>query len=463
MKSFPFTIKTLLVLTLVSVVFFSCKKTPVGGTPGGSSTITGIAKDAVTFDNLTGAIVTLTPAEGGTKSAVTATVDNDGKYEFANLAVGIYNLSISFAGYKNMGAKNLNLNDGNPFIALLPVDSSITSAVGGLTGVVLDNNNNPLANASIALSAQDESLTNGYFMTAQTNQFGQFFIGAVPVGITNEFKVRCMAANFDVKVTPNVMIQENEMSLVYFKLSPATPANLIWSEDFEGDMDGWSMTGFWHVQPNAVITNNAYPMYVKLAPNDGSEAKIPTAYKGSKSMWYGEAATGNFMGTPSTYQSELSGGTSTSSNQGRITSPVISLAGQSVASLNFQSWFEIESVNPNQYGFDLMEVIVVEEGSTFEVLLGRLNPYTDPILSDRAALPFTSGGFNQAPLWKYEEFDLSAYVGKNIRLIFQFKTVDHLYNGFRGWFVDDIKIVDKAASETAKRTPINPNIKSERK
>jgi hypothetical protein len=164
--------------------------------------------------------------------------------------------------------------------------------------------------------------------------------------------------------------------------------------------------------------------------------------------WYGQESTGSFIGEASIGQSVGSGGTGTSSNMGYMMSPEISLAGLSQASLSFWAWFEIESVNPNESGFDIMEIYVHEVGGS-EESIGRLNPYSDPILDNRAALPFTSGGFNKAPVWLNVEYDLTPYVGKTIKLKFEFRTVDSLYNGFRGWLVDNVLVTDKAPLKAA--------------
>lgn len=416
--------------------------------------IKGVAFDAISFSNLTGALVTLEPAQG-TKAAasvaggIQTTVDAKGEYIFKDVKVGSYNLYIEMDGYKSMFSNNVDLSYGEAYVAFLPVTNDITTPVGGITGVVLDKDGKIVPNANIAISAQNEAITNGYFSSATTNQYGQFFIGAVPLQSTQEFKVRCMASGFDTQVIQNINMLQNEMVVVYFQLNKATPATVIFSEGFESSTADWNMTGFWHVQQNADIYNQAYPDYVNLAPNDASEGRIPNAFEGTRMAWYGEAETGNFMGTQSPGDSPGSGGTSMNYNYGSMISPEIDLSGQNVASVNFWSWFEIESVNPNQYGYDLMEIYVLDSDGN-ELLLGKLNPYTDPLLPDRKTIPFTSGGFNQAPVWKYEEFDLSAFVGTTIRLEFRFDTRDHLYNGFRGWFVDEIKVVDKAASEETK-------------
>jgi len=90
---------------------------------------------------------------------------------------------------------------------------------------------------------------------------------------------------------------------------------------------------------------------------------------------------------------------------------------------------------------DLMKILVFDASDTpQQTLLAKLNPSVDPILDNRDAIPLTSGGFNQRPLWKYQAFDLTGFVGKSIRLGFSFGTVDIYSNGFRGWLLDDIKV-----------------------
>ena len=138
-----------------------------------------------------------------------------------------------------------------------------------------------------------------------------------------------------------------------------------------------------------------------------------------------------------------SGGTSTTENEGTLTSPQFTIpANAPAAALTFQTWFEIESENPNQDGFDYMEVYV-QPGQGAPVLLGRLNPFQDPQLSDRESIPFTSGGFNRPPQWRPAQFDLSAYRGQTVRLLFRFSTEDQLYNGFRGWLIDDVRVTNE--------------------
>ncbi len=63
-------------------------------------------------------------------------------------------------------------------------------------------------------------------------------------------------------------------------------------------------------------------------------------------------------------------------------------------------------------------------------------------MEDRESIPYTSGGFNQAPVWIYHNIDISQYVGQKVHIQFDFQTLDSLYNGFRGWFIDDVKVLD---------------------
>ncbi len=421
-----------------------------------TQSIRGIALNAISFDKLEGATLTAEPAANSSSSASTrqTQVDSDGNYLLEDIVIGRYNIYIDKEGYYTMSANNIDLVRGKPFIAMLPVTHDIETPIGGITGIIMDNEGNPIPNANISISAQDESISNGYFSSTKSNEKGEFYIGAIPVSpaINNVFKIRCIADGKETQIIQNKTILQNEMVVLYFELKEELPATAIFHEGFESMLEGWEMDGFWHIHDNSAIYNEAYPDFVQLAPNDNSEGRIPNAYKGSHAAWYGDPETGNFMGEQNSNDHELSGGTSVVANKGEMTSPEINLKGITQASVNFRSWFEVESVNPNEYGFDLMEVYVIDEDEN-EQLLGKLNPYTDPVLPDRAPLPYTSGGFNQAPVWRYEEFDLGAFTGGIIRLKFLFDTRDGLYNGFRGWMIDELQVVNKPAAETTKSAP----------
>ncbi len=437
---------TLTIVFTILVFFTACEKDQP---PLDKTEVQGVAYDALTFTGLDGAVVTIMPAatSGENSGEWQTTVGQDGEFVLEEIPVGLYDMFIEHPDYKQMFSNDINLTKDGSFVAFLPATKDLENPIGGITGIVTNTDGTLLQYANVAISAQQDSITNGYFASTTTNENGQFFIGAVPLQSTQEFKVRCIAEGYEPQVIQNINILHNEMIVLQIIMEDEGPSNLIFYEGFEGETSEWEKTGFWHVQQNTEIYNSAYPEFVKLAPNDYSQARIPNAYKGSRLAWYGDTATGNFLGEQSSYDTPLSGGTSVSPNKGEMTSPVINLWEYTEASLHFWSWFEIESVNPNQYGYDKMEVFVLTSDGNVE-LLGKLNPYIDPLIPERLSIPYTSGGFNQAPVWKYETFDLGKYAGTAIRLKFSFDTRDALYNGFRGWFLDEVSILDKAAENT---------------
>jgi len=451
----------LILLMSMALVISACKKDDDDDeNPSGDGfKLTGYAQDAVNFTPMAGALITVTDA-GGAQIAQVNT-DAAGNY-IVSVAAGTYGLSVTKDGYQMQSADNVIVGNANlpqVFVGFMPVDNSITVPVGALCGTVIDGNGNPMANATVAISAQDEALTNGYFASVMSDASGKFAIGAIPMESNAKgtpipaFKIKVIKGNF-IEVINNIVIAQNKLVVQNVDLvNQNNPGNTIFSEGFEAE-SAWTYDGFFHRQMNAQIVNSNYTgNYVVLAPNDQTNGFIPGAYAGMYCAWYGQESTGSFIGELSTGQSELSGGTSTASNMGYMISPEINLAGLTEASLSFWTWFEIESVNPNQSGFDIMEVIVIAPGGT-ETSLGRLNPFSDPILSDRAALPFTSGGFNKAPIWVQAEYNLTEFVGQIIQLKFEFRTVDGLYNGFRGWLVDNLLLTDKAPLKSANTTVV---------
>jgi hypothetical protein len=234
------------------------------------------------------------------------------------------------------------------------------------------------------------------------------------------------------------------------------------------------------------IVNQAYlDGLVLMAPDDSSAGKVVDP-ESNVACWYGDdttgtATTGNFMDEAREGQEgSLNGGDSITYNAGAIVSPEIDLTNiDGLVSLSFDTWWEIESVNPNENGFDLMSVEYdLGEGEGWQTLI-RLNPLTDPVtdaeststvapaaaseeeseetVSSRASLPYSNTGFNRAPRWiSHEPVSLDALKGNYVTLRFVFRTQDNLYNGFRGWMVDNIRITDEAGSFPAADIPFLP-------
>ena len=233
--------------------------------------------------------------------------------------------------------------------------------------------------------------------------------------------------------------------------SDFTAVDPEFTDGFETE-SGWTGTGFWNRstlrhQDGIRFVNTAWPTFVSGANGDETPDTLPTPFTGSFAFWYGQEASGNYLGTQITNDVPGSGGTSTEPNSGVLTSPLIPMPsdeGQTVM-LAFDTWFEIESVDPN--AFDIMRVSVQDAATSAVTDLGVLNPSFDP--NGPPATPFTSGGFDTAPIWKEITKDVSAFRGKTVRLLFTFDTRDQSYNGFRGWLLDNVRITQPAPVPTS--------------
>lgn len=433
-----------------ALLFQGCKKEE---SEKSDYSISGVVEDPVTGLPIAGATVQLLNQDNSVVIEITS--DGSGKFMMNNVPKGDFLMrTLSNTDYKEMVVPALSIGKSSDdlksnFVAFLPVPSYITVPTGAISGIVRDKDGKPLANANVAISAKDEGLTNGYFAATKTNEQGQYKIGVISINspVTYdkipEFKIKSEKDGY-VNVTSGIMIDENRMVVTNPSLVEKPDlGNVVFTDGFEGR--AWNFTGYWHRQANASIINQAYlDGFVKLALGDNSNGAIPSVYSGNYMAWYGDAQYGNFLGEHNPDQGELTGGSGYYANSGTLTSGVISLGGLSQAALYFVNWFEIESVNPNSDGFDIMEVIVIDAAdTTIKTSIGRMNPYSDPVLEDRYAIPYTSGGFNAPPVWSSAQFDLTSFAGKEILIRFEFATLDASYNGFRGWFIDDVTIRDK--------------------
>jgi len=157
-----------------------------------------------------------------------------------------------------------------------------------------------------------------------------------------------------------------------------------WSDDMESGTNGWTADGFWHQ-----VEDGASP--------------YPESYSPTHSWWYGQDVTGDY-----------DNGTA---NAGSLTSPAINIPSSAPgASLNLWSWYETEDSD----SYDQRWVQISVNGGSYQNL-GQL-----------------TGDAIEA--WVEHSFDLSPYVGSQVRIRFHFDTVDSLYNNYRGWYIDDVSI-----------------------
>lgn len=230
---------------------------------------------------------------------------------------------------------------------------------------------------------------------------------------------------------------------------------LVLDTGFEPDDASWpagQLVGYWHVSALTGVSNAAYPLLVNLGAGDNSGGALPAPFD-AHALWFAVetgANAGNYAGPLA--PTGQAGGTSLSVHAGTASSPVFLVPDVANAvRLTFRSWFEIESVN--SANFDVMEVIVQDLDAGTSATLLRLNPAVDP--GGNARTPLTSGGFDLPPVWQSMSVDLSAYKGRHVALQFSFDTRDVLYNGFRGWIVDDVAVrTFTAAGAATTRIPL---------
>ena len=103
-------------------------------------------------------------------------------------------------------------------------------------------------------------------------------------------------------------------------------------------------------------------------------------------------------------------------NSGALVSPWIDLTAAESAALAFKSWYETEDVGTS---WDKKQVSISTDGTNWTQLLQ------------------VSGANRQ---WTAQQVDLGAYAGQRVKLRFFFDTIDAVYNQFRGWAIDDVRV-----------------------
>jgi len=230
------------------------------------------------------------------------------------------------------------------------------------------------------------------------------------------------------------------------------PSYTFFEDDMESGPDDWTTevtigSTQWHL-----ITNTqAYSVHpdiddelITLPEGTPPPHYLPSAHSSTTCWWFGKEETGTYIGDDWTTmpQEPKGGGASSEIQKGYLTSPTISLAEAVTATLTFWSWWEIESYYASS--MDLMVVYASDNyGLSWERLF-KLNPATDKMEFEYK--PYTSGGYPDVPgVWVEYSYSLDGYVGKDILIQFRFDTVNHSFNGFRGWFIDDVSVTGTVA------------------
>ena len=445
--------------------------------------------------------------------------DENGNLVLNDLAPGTYTLTVTVGDVTVTSTIVINENNaskattiaapiivnGDDIQTLQDEDGENLAIFASISGVIHDADG-PVSGVQVELSGGQA--TNGSVAIDITNENGEYLlIVNVSLEKLSAMTQATLRISKDGYLLQSLMFNPT-LRLAFvgenFELTPAEDdSNLVfYSEDFEQQADG-AVCGSWtaesvedefdgegpmlqavvndeeeepellnlwhtHLQDLNIINAALDANLVLLAPDDQSEGAIPNPFD-QKACWYGQAeggnvGQGNFLGdVQEENEDELDGGTSSQSNGGAIVSPVQDFtAEQGPLSLTFKTWWEIESVNPNENGFDLLIIEYSQDGGATWNDLARLNPLSDPQTGsegevgengevegfDRAPIPFSNRGFNRAPAWTTQEpIDISMLAGEsNVKFRFAFKTNDELFNGFRGWLLDDVKIIREAGT-----------------
>lgn len=401
-------------------------------------------KDSISLVAIPNALVEIEPMVAGVELSFlkkSGAVSSDGNASLY-LYPGKYKIIVNADAYPQ-STKIVNIaSDVNNDIEVTMGD------VGNLGGIVSDKTGSPIVGATVRLSGGEQ--TNGFFTSATTDESGTYNLSNISRRDSNgnlitSFTLSAEANGYKEAIEENVVvISASSVNYNLTLLDKDTTETVIYSTSFEFSENSWIGTGLWHIQ-NLTTTNIANTLvtngFVTVNTSDDDAGLLPKADDGDSVMWYGLSDTGSFINTQIDEDSLKSGGRSTSSHSGTITSPSIDLTTAIQPVLRFKTWWEIEAVNPNENGYDLMDVKISIDDGVFTAIK-RLNPHVDPNMEDRTHKGFSSAGVFRKPIWVQEELDLSEYKGHTIRIQFSFDTRDQLYNGFRGWMIDNLSIIE---------------------
>lgn len=439
---------------------------------------------------LSGVSIAVIPAPAGASAldeppakadlADTALSDGSGDLAVQPLAPGSYWIQLVEQALTAATLLTIDMDNGqSSSIVALPVllkQDDVLQAidsdafVASVNGLVYDAYG-PVEGAQVALSAGEFS--NGAIASTVTNSAGEYFlvlnVGGAVVPALNNVSVQVVAPDYETISLDNLDISEWGTVAGFNSqlVAGAASGEVVYREDFDDIAEG-AVCGSWagmdmsyletgnlwnsHGPGRGIVNQAIEAELVSLAPDDTSQGYVPDPSAGN-ACWYGDARTkgiegGNFLGAAvdngdGTFGGEwLDGGTSEYDHAAAIVSPIIDLTNeQAPLALVFDTWWEIEAVNPNEDGFDLMSIEVLLEGEDSWHVLARLNPLSDPATLTND-LPYSNRGFNKAPAWLWQEpIPLDQFAGKRVQLRLAFYTEDDLYNGFRGWLVDNVEIV----------------------
>lgn len=450
--------------------------------PGAESAIAGEVFNALTKQAVNGSTVNVINTGGGA-NPLPYTV-TDGTY-YVKVLAGTYAVNALHSNYFLQDTIQDVVVPANSVVyvcfGLAPKYlNKPEEAIASISGHIRDaTTQKPIVGAQATLDGGPA--VGGVIQARITNVNGHYCFYAVPTYTVTSWKVKAFHPNYIPQEKSNIPSGKNKATpQVDFDLQPVGNPP-VWKETFEpgpsnvGTLQNWTFKRvysetwpggsnvstyhdqeqpgdvLWHVH-DQVTTPVQDIFYINgtcdLPPDDTTNGWIPPAYEGARYMWYGETYDNTPASSPhsGSFIDEWNGvtgngGTSSNgANAGIAQTGPINLKGYTQLTLVFQSWWEIEAVDPS-IQYDAMDVLISTNGTHWN-RIDRLNPLAEPIPdSGNAKKAYTSAGYNQAAVWSPSIYDISSYAGNStVYLRFDFDTIDHLYNGFRGWIVDDIVI-----------------------
>lgn len=367
-------------------------------------------------------------------SSIIAITDANGMYNLQNIPKGTVKVYASGQGFNSnsIDVSVLSGDNSAPDIVLTPTASLFGSIIGSVKDA-----------ANLNKISQARVIGGGKETTTDVN--GDFVLSDISPG---DISISVLASGYKKK-TSQITVVSGKIATLDFLIEQTAVSSF--SDDFETDK-GWTISStyvysprsLWHrVNNSPTIVNKLAPDYITLPDFELNKGAIPMSHGGSYTYWFGDDDKGSYIGKQRTDPADtaLSGGFSDSRYQGDLTSPKINLSGFAKAAMSFWTWWEIESEHPST-GFDIMTVKVSNDNGTSWFDLVRLSPSVDPA-GKAVNLCYSSGGFNKPGIWIKHEFDLTRFAGEEIYIRFSFDTKDNKYNGFRGWFIDDIEVKPK--------------------
>ncbi len=429
--------------------------------------------NAVTTQSAVGTKIKVNNTGGGSSPQDTV-ITSTGDYVYA-IEPGTYELEVitndSFISYDKMTTVyDVVVNPDDHIVVDFGMGPSYlndnTEQICCINGQVLNANTGaPVQFAQVSISGGSQ--TGGTFQSRVTDARGHYVFWKVPCKGTGgqpiqTFTIECVASGYvPAERTPVPYGWNKNTPQENFLLTPVG-GECFWEDDFEGGgMEGWTFvqlqcTQMWHFHQdselfNANVTKPADDggMIVILPPDDTTNGRVWQPWKGTWALWYGEDDDGSFIHA---WANNSPGGTSTCAHSAQALSPVIDITTLNQATMTWQQIWEIEGVDPS-IAYDYLRVYIRETGGSW-FLFEHSNPTVEPVPDlggGNAKHPQTSGGFDIAPVWQAIVHNLGdldnpdtgtvehmSFIGKQIQFRFEFGTVDSLYNGFRGWLVDDL-------------------------